>query len=260
MGAGRIAGKVTLVTGAARGIGAATARLLVDEGGKVAIADVLDEEAGVLAKELGDDTVAVHLDVSSEADWTAAVELVESRFGRLDALVNNAAILRFGAIESTSLDDYLAVIRVNQVGTFLGIRAALPALRRAGGGSIVNMSSVDGMRGSPNQVAYNSSKFAVRGITKTAAVELGPDGIRVNSVHPGGIDTPMVRAQGLEEFDLDRLFRKIPLARAGRAEEVARVIAFLVSDDSAFCTGAEFVVDGGATTFIGWGGPFPGGK
>src|SRR5437588_848720 len=171
MGAGRIAGKVTLVTGAARGIGAATARLLVDEGGKVAIADVLDEEAGVLAKELGEDTVAVHLDVSSEADWTAAVELVESRFGRLDALVNNAAILRFG-----------------------------------------------------------------------------------------GIDTPMVRAQGLEEFDLDRLFRKIPLARAGRAEEVARVIAFLVSDDSAFCTGAEFVVDGGATTFIGWGGPFPGGK
>ena len=125
------------------------------------------------------------------------------------------------------------MIRVNQIGTFLGIRAALPALRRAGGGSIVNMSSVDGMRGSMNQVAYNSSKFAVRGITKSAAVELGHDKIRVNSVHPGGIDTPMVRGQGLENFDLDRLFRKIPLARAGQPEEVGRVVAFLVSDDSA---------------------------
>ena len=257
---GRVDGKVTLVTGGARGIGAATARLLVEEGGRVAIADVLDAETGVLAKELGDEAVSVRLDVSNEEDWTAAVVEAESRFGRLDALVNNAAILRFGAIEQTSVEDYLSVIRVNQMGTFLGIRAVLPAMRRTGGGSIVNMSSVDGMRGSANQVAYNSSKFAVRGITKTAAVELGSDGIRVNSVHPGGIDTPMVRAQGLEEFDLDRLFRKIPLARAGRADEVARVIAFLVSDDSAFCTGAEFVVDGGATTFIGWGGQFPGGR
>src|SRR5437867_6900803 len=193
---GRLDGKVTLITGAARGIGAATARLLVDEGGKVAVADVLDEEAGVVAKELGDDAIAIHLDVTDEEGWTAAVDEVESRFGRLDALVNNAAILRFGAIADTSLEDYLSVIRVNQIGTFLGIRAALPALRRAGGGSIVNLSSIDGLRGSPNQVAYNSSKFAVRGITQSAAVELGGQGIRVNSVHPGGIDTPMVRGQG----------------------------------------------------------------
>lgn len=258
---GRLDGKVVLVTGAARGIGAATARAIVAEGGRVAIADVLDEDAVLVAKDLGEDgALAIHLDVTDEVAWTKAVEQVEGRFGSLNALVNNAAILRFGAIEDTSLDDYLAVIRVNQVGTFLGIRSALPALRRAGGGAIVNLSSVDGMRGSMNQVAYNSSKFAVRGLTQSAAVELGPQGIRVNSVHPGGIDTPMVRGQGLESFDLDRLFRKIPLARAGKPEDIARVVAFLVSDESAFCTGAEFVVDGGATTFIGWGGPFPGGK
>jgi 3alpha(or 20beta)-hydroxysteroid dehydrogenase len=257
---GRLDGKVALITGAARGIGAATARVIAAEGGRVGIADVLDDDAAIVAKELGDDAaLAIHLDVTDEDGWRAAVEETEEKFGRLDALVNNAGILRFGAIEDTSLDDYLAVIRVNQVGTFLGIRAALPALRRAGGGSIVNVSSVDGMRGSVNQVAYNSSKFAVRGITKSAAVELGKDAIRVNSVQPGGIDTPMVRGEAPEGFDLDRLFRRIPLARAGQPEEIARVIAFLVSDDSAFCTGAEFVVDGGATTFVGWGGPFPGG-
>jgi 3alpha(or 20beta)-hydroxysteroid dehydrogenase len=258
---GRLDGKVALVTGAARGIGAATARVIAAEGGRVGIADVLDEDAALVGKELGDENaVAIHLDVTDEGAWTQAVEAVESKFGALDALVNNAGILRFGSIDDTTLDDYLAVIRVNQIGVFLGIRAALPALRRSGGGSIVNLSSVDGMRGSMNQVAYNSSKFAVRGITKSAAMELGAQGIRVNSVHPGGIDTPMVRGEAPEGFDLDRLFRRIPLGRAGRPEEIARVIAFLVSDDSAFCTGAEFVVDGGATTFIGWGGPFPGGK
>jgi len=258
---GRLDGKVALVTGAARGIGAATARTIAAEGGRVAIADVLDEDASLVAKELGADAaLAVHLDVTDEGGWAQAVEATESKFGALHALVNNAAILRFGSIDDTSLDDYLSLIRVNQVGTFLGIRAVLPALRRAGGGSIVNLSSVDGLRGSMNQIAYNSSKFAVRGITQSAAVELGAQGIRVNSVHPGGIDTPMVRGEAPEGFDLDRLFRRIPLGRAGQPEEIARVIAFLVSDESSFCTGAEFVVDGGATTFIGWGGPFPGGK
>jgi 3alpha(or 20beta)-hydroxysteroid dehydrogenase len=256
---GRLDGKVALVSGAARGIGASTARVLVEEGARVGIADVLDEDGELLAKDLGDRALFVHLDVTNEDEWSRAVDEVESRFETLNALVNNAAILRFGSIQSTSVDDYMAVIRVNQVGCFLGMRAALPSLRRAGGGSIVNLSSIDGLRGSANQIAYNASKFAVHGMTKAAAVELGGEGIRVNSVHPGGIDTPMVRAQGLENFDLDRLFRRIPLARAGRPEEIARAIAFLVSDDSSFCTGAELVVDGGATTFVGWGGPLPGG-
>ena len=257
---GRLDGRVALVTGAARGIGAATAGLIVEEGGAVVVADVLDEEGELTAKSLGEAATFVHLDVSDEQQWTEAVALVERERGALHALVNNAAILRFGGIEQTSVEDFLQVIRVNQVGCFLGMRAAIPALRRAGGGAIVNVSSIDGMRGSANQIAYNASKFAVRGMTKVAAMELGADNIRVNSVHPGGIDTPMVRGQGLESFDLDRLFRRIPLGRAGRPEDVARVIAFLMSDDSAFCTGAEFVVDGGATTFVGWGGPLPGGR
>ena len=257
---GRLDGKVVLVTGAARGIGAATARILVDEGARVAIADVLDEDGKVLAKELGDSAAYLHLDVTEEDDWANAVGETESRFEKLTGLVNNAAILRFGAIESSSLEEFMTVLKVNQVGVFLGMRAAIPALRRAGGGSIVNMSSVDGLRGSTHQIAYNSSKFAVHGMTKVAAVELGGDGIRVNSVHPGGIDTPMVRAQGLENVDLNKIFGRIPLQRSGKPEEIGGAIAFLLSDDSSYVTGAELVVDGGATSFVGWGGAFPGGR
>ena len=245
---GRLEGKVALVTGGARGMGAAEARLFVKEGAQVAAADVLDDAGEALATELGDAAAYLHLDVTSEDDWTSAVSQTVERFGTLDVLVNNAGILKFAAIEQMSLRDYRQVIDVNQVGVFLGMRAVIATMKDSGrGGSIVNISSVEGIRGAPMLVAYAASKFAVHGMTKAAAVELGTYGIRVNSVHPGGIDTPMVRAQGLEDVDLDKVFRGIPLGRAGVPEDVAQVVAFLASDDSAYCTGAAFVVDGGAT-------------
>ncbi len=254
---GRLDGKVALVTGGAGGNGAATARAFVEEGARVAIADVASEPGMALASELGDGAHYVGLDVTDEDQWSSGVSEVRDRFGRLDVLINNAGILRFGGVESTSVDDYLAVIRVNQIGVFLGMRAAVLAMKEAGGGSIVNVSSVEGIRGSGGLLAYCASKFAVRGMTKSAAVELGSSGIRVNAVEPGVIDTPMVRAQGLKGMDLDGLFGKIPAARVGQPEDIANLMVFLASDESRYFTGADFVIDGGATAFIGWGGASP---
>ena len=254
---GRLDGKVALISGGARGQGAAAARRFVAEGARAVVGDVLDAEAKTLAEELGESAIAVRLDVTGEEDWAAAVEAAERAFGRLDVLLNNAGILKFAPLDEMSPDDYRAVVDVNQVGVFLGMRAVVPAMKRAGGGSIVNVSSVEGLRGSPGLVAYVASKFAVRGMTKAAAVELGKHGIRVNSVHPGVIDTPMIRQQGLEGLDLDALFRSVPLRRAGLPEDIASMVVFLASDESSYCSGAEFVVDGGATAFIGWGGHVP---
>jgi 3alpha(or 20beta)-hydroxysteroid dehydrogenase len=254
---GRLDGKVALITGGAGGSGAATARSFVEEGAGVAIADVASEPGKALASELGDGAHYLTLDVTSEDDWSSGVSEVRDRFGRLDVLINNAGILKFGGVEGTSLDDYMTVIRVNQIGAFLGMRTAVPAMKDAGGGSIVNVSSVEGIRGSAGLVAYCASKFAIRGMTKSAAVELGPSKIRVNAVAPGVIDTPMVRAQGLDGLDLDGLFGKIPAARVGRTEDVAGLMVFLASDESSYFTGADFVIDGGATAFIGWGGSAP---
>lgn len=254
---GRLDGKVALITGGAGGNGAATARSFVEEGARVAVADVASEPGKALASELGEAAHYLSLDVTSEADWSSGVAEVRDRFGRLDVLINNAGILKFGGVESTSLDDYMTVIRVNQIGTFLGMRAAVPVMKDVGGGSIVNVSSVEGIRGSAGLVAYCASKFAVRGMTKSAAVELGSSGIRVNAVEPGVIDTPMVRAQGLEGMDLDGLFGKIPVARVGRTKDIAGLMVFLASEESSYFTGADFVIDGGATTLIGWGGAAP---
>lgn len=245
---GRLAGKVAIITGAARGQGAAAARKFVAEGARVVIADILDEDGKQLADELGDAAVYQHLDVTDEGEWAHATQRAVTEFGALHVLVNNAGILHFSALPDTSLADYERVIRVNQIGTFLGLRSAVKPMRAAGGGSIVNISSVEGLAGMPFLIAYTASKFAIRGMTKVAALELGKDGIRVNSVHPGMIDTKMVAdALGGAEVPTDWVKEKIPLGRVGRAGEIADLVVFLASDESSYSTGSEFVADGGAT-------------
>ena len=253
---GRLDGKVALITGAARGQGAAAARRFVAEGARVMIADVLNEEGKALAEELGEAAWYQPLDVGDEQAWSDATAELERLFGRLDVLVNNAGILFFSALEQTSLADYERVIRTNQIGTFLGLRAAVPMMRRAGGGSIINLSSVEGIGGMPLLIAYSASKFAIRGMTKVAAIELALDGIRVNSVHPGAVDTSMVStALGGQPVDVNLIGQRVPLGRVGQPEEVANVVLFLASDESSYCTGGEFAVDGGATATHSLAGP-----
>lgn len=245
---GRLAGKVALITGAARGQGAAAARRFAEEGARVVVADVLDDEGKQLAEEIGEAAVFQHLDVTAEDDWTVAVERAVAEFGLLNVLVNNAGVLHFSRLEDTTLADYQRVIGVNQIGTFLGLRSVVNPLRDAGGGAIVNVSSVEGLAGMPFLVAYTASKFAIRGMTKVAALELGEHGIRVNSVHPGMIDTRMVRdVLGGSEVDLSPIERRLALGRLGKPEEIAELVVFLACDESSYCTGAEFVADGGAT-------------
>jgi 3alpha(or 20beta)-hydroxysteroid dehydrogenase len=245
---GELDGKVAIITGAARGQGAAAARLFVAEGARVVIGDVLDDVGKELAASLGDAAVYRHLDVSSEDDWANVVaEAVES-LGGVDILVNNAGILRFAALPDMPLEDYLRVVNVNQVGTFLGMRAVSKPMMAAGKGAIVNISSVEGLAGMPYLTAYTSTKFAIRGMTKVAALELGPHGIRVNSVHPGMIETDMVKdAAGGHDVDLSPAAKRIALRRMGQSEDIAQVVLFLASDRSSYVTGAELAADGGAT-------------
>jgi 3alpha(or 20beta)-hydroxysteroid dehydrogenase len=243
---GRLDGKIALISGGARGQGAAEARAFVAVGACVVIGDVLDDEGGLLAKELGDAAHYVHLDVTSESDWEAAVAAAVETYGALNVLVNNAGIMRLGPLDSQPTEDFRAVIEVNQFGCYFGMRAAIPALRAAGGGSIINTSSINGFIGLAGTTAYGASKFAVRGMTRTAALELGHDNIRVNAVCPGTIDTAMVSSPEFEDVDKDAYFASQPVPRIGRPEEVANMMIFLASDESSVCTGAEFVVDGGA--------------
>jgi 3alpha(or 20beta)-hydroxysteroid dehydrogenase len=242
---GRLDGKVALITGAARGMGAATARLFVAEGAKVVLGDVLPEVKET-AESLGGDTVALILDVTDETAWHDAVAETEQVFGRLDVLVNNAGVLRINELGNTSTEEYRLVMDVNAMGVFLGMREAAPAMKRAGGGAIVNVSSVEGLGGNRFLVPYTASKFAVRGMTKAAAIELAADHIRVNSVHPGGIDTPMVRAFAPTDDNMKWVGKQVPMSRMGRPEEVAEATAFLASDAASYITGAELAVDGGA--------------
>jgi 3alpha(or 20beta)-hydroxysteroid dehydrogenase len=238
---GRLDGKVALITGAARGQGAAAARRFVAEGAQVIVTDVLDDEGKCLADELGCDYR--HLDVSQEDEWAAVVSSYE-----ITVLINNAGVLHFAQLVDTTLADYERVIRINQIGTFLGMRAVAPGMIAAGGGSIVNTSSIEGLAAAPTLVAYTASKFAIRGMTKVAALELGPKGIRVNSVHPGMIETQLLpTALGGVSVDLSRIGRRLALRRVGQADEIAGLLVFLASDESSYCTGAEFVADGGAT-------------
>jgi 3alpha(or 20beta)-hydroxysteroid dehydrogenase len=241
---GRLDGKVAIVTGGARGQGEAISRRFASEGAKVVVADVLDEEGKTVAEEIGEAARYVHHDVTDESSWEETVRTAVSGSGSLNVLVNNAGIIRWGRIAEMSLDDYMAVVNVNQVGCFLGMRAVIPAMIEAGGGAIVNTSSAAGIEGVGGLAGYVSSKFAVRGMTKTAAIELGKHGIRVNSVHPGGIDTPMGNPGGVTT---DEYFKHTgqPIPRIGKPEEIASLMVYLASDESSFCTGSEFVIDGG---------------
>ncbi|AEF39468.1 glucose 1-dehydrogenase [Hoyosella subflava] len=244
----RLAGKVALITGAARGQGASAAQRFVAEGAKVVIADILDTDGKLLAEELGESAAYIHLDVTDEQNWIEAVEFTTTQFGSLNVLMNNAGVLHFSRVQDTRLEDYQRVIGINQVGTFLGMKSAVEPLKAAGGGSIINVSSVEGLAGMPFLVAYTASKFAIRGMTKVAALELGEDGIRVNSIHPGMIDTKMVHdAVGGVEIDISWIGKRVALGRLGKPEEIASLAVFLASDESSYCTGAEFVADGGAT-------------
>lgn len=244
----RLKGKVAIITGGARGMGAATSRLFAAEGAKVAITDLLEEAGAALAAELGDAARFYRHDVSSEADWAAVVGAVAADLGPVDILVNNAGILLFRTLLDTSLEEYRRVLDVNLTGEFLGIKAVAPGMIARGKGSIVNISSVDGMKGANGLAAYSSSKWGVRGLTRVAALELGHRGIRVNSVHPGGVDTVMTNYEGAAREKVNERFGNIPLQRVGGPEEVARATLFLASDDASYLAGAEIAVDGGMLT------------
>jgi 3alpha(or 20beta)-hydroxysteroid dehydrogenase len=245
---GRLDGKVALITGGARGMGKSHVRHFVAEGAKVVFGDVLDEQGAAVAEKLGPDNARyTHHDVTSEADWGAAVDLAVSTFGKLDILVNNAGVLTFATISEMPLADFRRVLDINAVGCWLGMKAVIEPMKAAGGGSIVNISSIEGLTGAAECSAYAASKFAVRGMTKAAAQELGQFGIRVNSVHPGGILTRMVleTAETMDPERGERYFKALPLGRFGESVEVSRLVAFLASDDASYSTGSEFLADGG---------------
>lgn len=242
----RLTGKVAVITGGARGQGAAEARLFAAEGARVVITDVLIEEGKAVAAEIGG--VFLRHDVSSESEWGDVVRQVLTAHGRIDVLVNNAGIFRRGNLRSTTLADYRQVIEINQIGVFLGMQAVATTMIEQRSGSIVNISSIAGFLGSAGAIAYGASKWAVRGMTKAAGVELARHGVRVNSIHPGMIDTDMMsEVTGGDADRFKRIEKSVPLGRVAAADEVAKLALFLASDDSSYCTATEFVVDGGVT-------------
>ena len=238
-----ITGASAIVTGGASGIGAASARLLAARGAKVVIADLLDEEGAALAEELGDGARYVHLDVTSDADWKSAVAFTVAEFGKLDVLFNNAGIFNGGQLQRYKREQWQEMLDVNLTGAFLGMQAAADAMIAAGGGSIINTSSIEGLRGTPWAHGYVASKWGLTGLTKSLAMELAPHKVRVNSLHPGRISTPAT-----DQMPADLI--PIPLGRPGRPEEVAAFVVFLASDESSFATGSEFTMDGGTVTAI----------
>ena len=240
----RFQDKVILISGGARGQGAAEARLLVAEGAKVVIGDVLDAEGRRLADELGSAAVFLHQDVTEAADWNKAVDAAQA-FGGLHGMVNNAGIYIPRTLMETDAALFERHMRINQLGSFLGMQAVVETMERSGGGSIVNISSVAGLRGSPGAIAYSATKWALRGMTKAAAIDLAPRGIRVNSVHPGPIDTEMLNVRTPEQTQ--RRVQQVPMKRMGTAEEVAKLVLFLLSEDSSYITGAEVSIDGGVS-------------
>lgn len=237
----RLDGKIALITGGAQGMGAAEAALFVEAGATVIITDVDVDKGQAVAADIGSKCVFIEQDVSAEADWNQVIATITRDHGRLDVLVNNAGIFRVVSLEKTSMEDWHSQVAINQTGTFLGIRSVAPLMKKQQAGSIINLSSIAGLAGAPRAPAYAATKWAVRGLTKSAALEFAPFGIRVNSVHPGLIDTRMM---GELDETADERDARVPLGRQGTVDEVAHMVLFLASEDSSHCSGHEFVVDG----------------
>ena len=240
----RLQDKVIIITGAAQGMGETHVRLCLEEGAKVVLTDINSEKGDALAKELGDNALFIKHDVTNEDDWAQVVKATQEKFGQINVLVNNAGITTNKSILHTSLADYRKILEINQVSVFLGMKAVIPTMKAAKKGSIINISSINGLVG--GAIGYTDSKFAVRGMTKAAALECAPHGIRVNSIHPGVIATPMIM-QGDTKDAVEAFAKTIPMRRVAQPEEVSGMVLFLASDDSSYSTGSEFIVDGGLT-------------
>lgn len=244
---GKLDNKTAIITGGARGMGAVTAKLFIEEGANVVITDILEDEGKETAQSLGDKALFVKHDVSKEADWESVVAATLATFGAINILINNAGIVSMGTIENQSLETWETTIGINLIGPAIGHRLVIPHMVAAGGGSIVNVSSTEGLEGKNGVGAYAASKWGLRGFSKVAAYELGPKGIRVNTVHPGPINTKIANPMDAPAQVLNPLFAYYPLQRLGEPEEVARLNLFLASDDASFITGAEIAIDGGSS-------------
>ena len=247
----RLEGKVAIVTGGAQGLGEAIVKEFVSQGAKVVFGDVQEDKGNELADSLNENAKFIKLDVSDADNWKEFINEAVESFGDIDILVNNAAIVQYVNIEEMDDDLYRNMVNVNQVGTFLGMKYVVPTMKNVENGRIINISSVEGLRALPGGAAYESTKFAVRGMTKSAAIDLAHYGILVNSVHPGAILTPMLQKSIDETYDDEaQFYAGVPLGRGGKPEEYAKTIAFLASEESSYATGAEFVIDGGMTTLL----------
>ena len=248
---GRLDGKVVLISGGARGQGATEAKMMANEGAKVVFGDILDDEGKKVEAEiaeLGLEATYVHLDVTTEADWISAVEIAVNRYGKLDILVNNAGILIRKSIEETTEEDWDRIMAINAKGVFFGTKHSIPAMRQTGGGSIVNISSTAGLVGSlDGSPSYTATKGAVRLFTKATAIQYAKENIRCNSVHPGPIDTEMIKDTMSDPKRMERRMQRLPLKKIGTVEDIAYGVIYLASDEASFVTGAELVIDGGTT-------------
>ncbi len=242
----RLANKIALITGAAMGMGKSHAQRFIQEGAVVYLADINDEIGEATAKELGENAYYIKLDVTEEKSWLEAVETIRNNHHKLDILVNNAGISSFKPLSEMTVEDYMKTISINQLSVFLGMKSAMELLEKSSAASIINISSIEGFKGSSGGYGYVSSKFAVRGLTKSAALEFASKGIRVNSVHPGGVETPMVaQATGDQKLAIEAFKQTIPLNRMAQASEISNLVLFLASDESSYSTGSEFIADGG---------------